>query len=46
MVDKMFCNEDFFEVYEYIPTFDESWDVLNKKCIDPSFKLRINTFYF
>lgn len=34
MVDKMFCNEDFFEVYEYNPTFDESWDGLNKKCID------------
>jgi hypothetical protein len=34
MVDRMFCNEDFFEVYEYSPTFDESWDVLNKKCID------------
>jgi hypothetical protein len=34
MVDKLFCNEDGFELYSYNPTFDESWGSLNKKCID------------
>lgn len=34
MIEKMFCEEDWFELYDYHSTFDESWDVLNKKCID------------
>ena len=34
MVDKLFCKEDFFELYDYNPTFDESWNELNKKCIE------------
>ena len=34
MVKKLYCEEDWFELYDYNPTFDEAWDSLNKKCID------------
>jgi hypothetical protein len=34
MFKKLYCEEDFFELYDYNPTFDESWDSLNQKCID------------
>lgn len=28
--DRLFCKEDFFEFYNYDPSFDESWDAVNK----------------
>ena len=32
--DSYFCDEDHFRMYDFNTSFDETWDSLNKKCID------------
>lgn len=34
MAEKLYCDEDWFEMWDFSPTFEESWDTLNKKCIE------------
>ena len=33
-IENVFCKEDFFEWFDFNPTFSESWDNLNKKSIN------------